>query len=286
MIAFDPQTTTIILAACSGLALGVAGMRFADATADQRMIARYKRRARRMLRSDSNDAPWSVPAIERPAPASFVALGLPPGVRTAPPRVPVGGVVSTTSPPPPKMESRAGLGASQSAQNQTPPPLPRVLPGPPGASNGPSERVPRREAGHMPAYIALAVSQPAPVSDDYRPHLQMRAIDHVTEWLSWQRDAHLGRNPKTGRWECRRSHDDVLASYHQWARARSLFKIPAGCFLNLLAEQSGVEKSRDRLKDSHGRVLRNEHGTPRRSYYYTICELPPEPAQVARRKVA
>lgn len=284
MIAFDAQTTTIIIAACSGLALGVAGMRVVDATADRRMMARHKRSANRMLRANQSDDPWTIPAIARPAPVTASGFQLPPGVRAVPSRVPVSGATASASPAVASTVVASAKNAPSSQQFQASPPLPSTLAGLPRATETAVERVPRREAGQLPAYIALAATQSPGPAADYRPHLQMRAIDHVIEWLSWQREAHLGRNPDTGRWECRRSHDDVVASYRQWARARSLFAIPEGCFLNLLAKQPGIEKSRDRLKDSNGRVLRNARGTPLRAYYYTICELPPMAAPAALRR--
>lgn len=134
-----------------------------------------------------------------------------------------------------------------------------------------------------------------PPLDTGGPHLDMRAIDHVSEYLAHERMASLGRNALTGRWECKRSSGSVIASYHAWAKARSLRVIPEWQFLNLLADQEGVDKSRDRLKDASGRVLKNERGTPLRTNYYTIFELPqavphsrsrPPEADVRRRRVA
>lgn len=297
MIAFDPQTTTVILAACSGLALGVAGMRIVDATADWRMLSRHRRRAKRAVRDFGSNTPrqlpWAVPELARPAPVSLSAPGLPAGVRAAPTRVqaqptrvPVYGGTESARPPP--------VPVTVASTFATPPPLPqqdnsRVLPRSlidERASETSSARVLR--SPETPAWQTLGAvaprSESATPTRYPAPHLQMRAIDHVTEFVEFQRDRTLGKNPRTGRWECRRSTADVLEAYRLWARARSLVVIPEWQFLNLLCEQPSVEKSRDRLKDRNGRVLRNEHGTPLRTHYYTICELPEQRVYAPLRK--
>lgn len=116
-----------------------------------------------------------------------------------------------------------------------------------------------------------------------KPHLEMRPIDHVREFLSFVRDTQLGKHPKTGRWECRRDSDQWVAAYHAWAESRAIKVIPEWQLLGLLGQQAGVEKKRDRLKDAHGRVPKTDGGSPVRAYYYTITEVALETQAAAPR---
>lgn len=116
-----------------------------------------------------------------------------------------------------------------------------------------------------------------------KPHLEMRPIDHLREFLACVRDTALGKHPKTGRWECRRDSAQWLKVYHAWAESRAIKTIPEWQFLGLLAEQAGVEKSRDRLKDAQGRVIKKASGSPERSYFYTVFEVVAEEKSGAAR---
>lgn len=144
------------------------------------------------------------------------------------------------------------------------------------------------------AHVAPAQGQVAPGEPErmavlrvpLKPHLEMRAIDHVREFLAEVRANQLGKSPRSGRWECRRDSAQWLKVYHAWAESRALKTIPEWQFLGLLAEQAGVEKSRDRLKDAAGRVIKTPTGSPVRSYFYTVFEVAVPVCEPVRRKRA
>lgn len=148
---------------------------------------------------------------------------------------------------------------------------------------------PPRESAAVPHALPAPPLPPRPdvsAAPEAEPHLFMRAVDHVTEFVAYQRETQLGKNPITGRWEARRSDQGWLAQYQTWARQRSICRIPDSIFLGLLADAAGVEKKRDRIKCPHtGRVLKNAHGTPLRATHYTIFELPPA-ARTTRKPVS
>lgn len=184
-----------------------------------------------------------------------------------------------------------------------PPRRARVRPAPgiaPAASPGATRSPPLRLAGPVPVQppVAPAVAcdegRAAPVQTErmavlrvpLKPHLEMRAIDHVREFLSEVRANQMGKSPKTGRWECRRDSAQWLKVYHAWAESRALKTIPEWQFLGLLSEQAGVEKTRDRLKDAQGRVIKTATGSPVRSYFYTVFEVAVPVCEPARRRRA
>lgn len=189
------------------------------------------------------------------------------GVRAAPAMVRDHGPAESRSPAP-------GLGGSQPVQS---PVASAFSVGPAAVAAPPLPRVPGFDA--LPCGPSIARSARPPEAG----HLEMRPLDHVTEFLAYVRDRDLGQHPKTRRWECRRDSASWIAAYHAWARPRAIKVIPEWQFLALMAEQAGVEKSRDRLKDSCGRVIKTGAGSPVRAYFYTVADVAPVAALPKRR---
>lgn len=292
MLSLDAlMTAPVILAASASWALGVGGSAAWNKSADWRMLNRHRRRARAMLARgpdlgrdlgrDLGHEPWheSRWSLGLPNSRPSTVLAGPAGVRpsqggesrraeSVPPPLPVGYALKYQPPAvaaphfvAAKAESVAGIAN-------------RLPDCPPGSPPDSPHVYPLRNT--LPG-----LPQRRPV-----PHLLMSPANHLIEFLAWQRDCALGRNPKTGRWECRRSSADMLLVYQRWAEARSLAVIPDSEFLRRLSDAPGVEKSRDRLKDSKGRVLRNDRGTPLRTCFYSIVERSADSARTAPKRAA
>ena len=123
-----------------------------------------------------------------------------------------------------------------------------------------------------------AGAERAPEAPNKDGRLIMRPLDHLTEYLGHIRAEKLGINPFTGRWELKASDRWWVNDYRRWAHARGIVVIPGSMFLGLMSKAAlagggGVKKSRDRIKDGDGRVLRNAAGTPLRETNYTVFAL-------------
>lgn len=257
----------LVIGASVTLSVSLGAQKFID----WRERTRPMRACRAMLKREAaracaghSELPWT---LEESRPR-FIAAG----VRPAPEGVRSAGPDEAMSPAPGHERFGERFGAGNPGFSVSPALVK-------ASSAGRFERVP------APGVVAAPVFSPvvAPVNAP-GPHLIMRPLDHVSEYLAHERANSLGKNPVSGRWECRRSSADVLANYRRWAHARSLMTVPEWQFLNLLAQQPGVEKKRDRLKDANGRVPRTEGGSPERTNYYTIVELPPVVAAESGRR--
>lgn len=113
----------------------------------------------------------------------------------------------------------------------------------------------------------------------------VRPSDQVDDFVAFVREMMLGKHPDTGRWECKLSDQRWVEAYRRWAHERAIVVVPVGIFLKYLRQQSGVLKTRDRLKcPETGAVLKNAAGTPLRCTYYTVTEAPPVERAVDNRK--
>ena len=151
-----------------------------------------------------------------------------------------------------------------------------VVPAPPEpAKSSVSSPVAGVQPGSCPG---ASVAQCQPRHDPAPGRLMMRPLDHLTEYLGHIRAEKLGINPFTGRWELKASDRWWVNDYRRWAHARGIVVIPGSMFLGLMSKAAlagggGVKKSRDRIKDGDGRVLRNAAGTPLRETNYTVFAL-------------
>ena len=260
MLSLDAlMTAPVILTASASWAFGVFGSMAWHGTADWRMLRRHRRRMyTTAARVAAAEPRWSL----RP-PMKTISADQAVPVRVRENRKPESAPTESMPPPIPRLAAQQSA-ALAVAPALTAAPLCESMP------PAPPDVVPAGVFDQLPPPQRRAV-----------PHLLMSPANHLIEFLEWQRDCALGRNPKTGRWECRRSSADMLLVYHRWAKARALAVIAESEFLRRLTDAPGIEKSRDRIKDADGRVLRNANGTPLRSVFYTIVELPPEAVRSA-----
>lgn len=162
--------------------------------------------------------------------------------------------------------------------------------------------VPARDSGPVPAAGRpdLWVSgRPSPLAAPEMPGvLQARAEsasgcivflrpdEQLSEFLAHIRDAMLGKNPDSGRYELSLTDVQWVAAYRRWAKDHAYAVIPEGIMLKLLGyrvrDKAGIEKYRPRLKNpATGAVLRNARGTPLRETRYTIIPYTPPPKSAA-----
>ncbi|MBS0233465.1 MAG: hypothetical protein JSR99_08255 [Proteobacteria bacterium] len=73
--------------------------------------------------------------------------------------------------------------------------------------------------------------------------------------------------------QVRRSGAEWVQRYQYWSATWSISRMPEWLFLDHLKNMPGIAKTRERIKDeATQRVVRNEHGTPLRAYYYTLVQ--------------
>lgn len=89
----------------------------------------------------------------------------------------------------------------------------------------------------------------------------------------FQVDDFVGAMIREG-WSGRFSHDAWLAAYRDWADRASIVVVADKDFLKHFSRHAQVTKSRERVKDRTGKVVRLETGTPMRREYYTLHEEP------------
>jgi len=244
-----------IVASFGAWAVGVGSRWVWDKTELTRALLRHRRwsRACAAMARESTGRPWVVsePARHSAPCAGTTATGVP--VETA--RVQAAH----------RVEGRPeSASLAWSATGLLPPPLPET------AGSAASQRA-------LSAHLEEAA---------HGVRLQMRAADHIIEFLAHIRADKLGKHPVSGRWEAADNDRVWCKQYLVWARARSLMPLPEGVFLGLLSKAPGVLKSRDRMKDYNGRVMRNAHGTPLRQTRYTVIALAPSDSRSGSRPEA
>lgn len=155
--------------------------------------------------------------------------------------------------------------------------LHRAGPAPPAVQTAPAgvPAADRPESGGESGAVARpqagGSSGPRPVPPvAVRPRIQMGNREQVIEFLRWMiGEGYCGRYPS----------EEWIRFYRDWACSRSIATMSDPQFLTLLGtiDPALVKRSRDRIKDRNGRVLRTSAGTPLRVTQYTLSEpRPPE----------
>lgn len=130
-----------------------------------------------------------------------------------------------------------------------------------GRESRPDRPSPGSGATRVPVTGMVATGSYDPV---YR--MTMNNHTHLVEFIAWMRDHGFA-----GRYSAAQ-----IGDYYDWfTRDIRAFPIPVATLLTALNKHPGVKKKRDRIKCPRtGKVLKLASGTPQRTTYYTISEVP------------
>lgn len=120
------------------------------------------------------------------------------------------------------------------------------------------------ESGSVDAPEVAPQPVRAPTAEPYRPMIFAAPRQQMIDFLRVVLSEHDAIKLPAFEW---------ASFYREWATAHRMALMPDREFLTLLGKVENAKKSRDRVKDRMGRVIRNDHGTPLRVTYYALARL-------------